>query len=88
MTLGKSVTMKGTLTPDQPGRHQGHAHRAAPERHDLDRGPTHTATVSAGGTYSNGYKPGVTGSYRAETSIAATSSHGAITTAWQGFTVN
>ena len=48
---------------------------------------THTTTVTSSGTYTNSYKPSVTGTYRAEASIAATSSHIAVTTAWQSFTV-
>jgi hypothetical protein len=87
ITLGKSVTFKGTVTPTSLAgskvtltvqRQSGTTWLAA---------VTHTTTITASGTYSNSYKPSVKGTYRVEASIAATSSHTAVTTPWQSFIV-
>jgi len=89
ITLGRSVTAKGTAAPTLlTGENVGATvFVKGPRTGRWLKAKSGTAEISATGTYAWKYTPGRRGSFRVRAAIAATDNHNAVTTTWRYFKV-
>ena len=87
MKLGKSVTVKGTVTPTSLAGSKVTLTAQLKKGAKWVKARTCSALITSTGAFGWKYKPAKKGVYRMQGSIAKTSTHAAVTTKWLAFKV-